>query len=162
MITRRKTRQNSNLFHMFTKAQITQLREAFNLMDVNSDSKLCVEDLTAFLESIGSPFTQDEIKEMIEELEPNATFMILLTCIGEKLSLISSEKEICEWFKVFDEDNDGLIETNLLRYWMTEKGDKMDVNDFTYLIRGCEESGKVNYRKLASKIKHGEILETGN
>lgn len=162
MVTRRKTRQSTNVFHMLTKEQLVHLREAFNLMDVDSDSKLSVEDMTTFLASIGSPFSEEDIKEMVEELEPNPTFMILLTCIGERLSEISPEKDICEWLKIFDEDNDGYVETEFLRQWMTEKGEFLTPEDFDYLIRGCEELGRIDYRKLASKIKHGEIIESLN
>ncbi|KAI4292214.1 myosin regulatory light chain 12 [Pancytospora philotis] len=161
VIKRRSTRQNSNVFHMLTKTQIVQLREAFNLLDINADSKLCVDDLAGFLESIGSPFSSDEIAEMIQELEPNPTFMMLLTCIGEKLGEISPEAELCEAFRIFDEDNDGLIDAGLLARWMTESGDRLSAADFAYLIRGCEDGGKVDYRKLVSKIKHGEIIKEG-
>lgn len=160
MITRRKTRQSSNVFHMLTKQQIVELREAFNLMDTDSDSRLTVTDLKIFLESIGSPFTDQEIKEMIDELEPNPTFMILLTCIGEKLSDISEENDLIENFRIFDDDNDGYIDKELLRYWMTEQGDKLSDKDFEYLIRGCEEDDGIDYKKLSIKIKHGEFVES--
>lgn len=159
MVVRRKTRQNSNVFHMLTKNQIVQLREAFNLLDIDADSKLSVDDLTTFLGSIGSPFSAAEIAEMVEELEPNPNFMILLTCIGEKLAEISPEKDLCEWFRLFDDDNDGLIDNAFLKHWMTEKGNRISEKDFTYLVRGCEEGDQINYRKLVSKIKHGEIIE---
>ena len=97
---------------------------------------------------------------MIAELEPNPTFMILLTCIGERLAEISAEKDLYECFRVFDDDNDGFVEGDLLKFWMTEKGDKINEKDYEYLIRGCEENGKIDYKKLVSKIKHGEIIET--
>lgn len=157
-MNRRKTRQSSNVFHMLTKAQIVQLREAFNLLDVDADSCLSVDDLRNFLMSIGSPFTDDEIKEMVEELEPNANFMILLTCIGERLAEISSEKELFEQMKLFDDDGTGMVNIDMLRHWMTEKGDPISNADFEYLIRGCVENNKVDCKKLASKIKHGEII----
>lgn len=158
MVVRRSTRQNSNVFHMLTKNQIVQLREAFNLLDINADSKLCVDDLTTFLDSIGSPFSQDEIAAMVEELEPNPNFMILLTCIGEKLAEISPEKELCELLRLFDEANDGWIDTAFLKHWMTERGSPISDRDFHYLVRGCVEGDRIDYRRLASKIKHGEII----
>ena len=159
VVTRRKTRQNSNVFHMLTKNQIVQLREAFNLLDVDADSRLSVEDLAAFLSSIGSPFTEAEIGAMIEELEPNPNFMILLTCIGEKLAESDAEKSLCDWFRLFDDSGDGRVDLELLKYWMTERGEKLEERDFMYLVRGCVENSRVDYRKLASKIKHGEIVE---
>ena len=159
MAQRRKTRQSSNVFHMLTKNQIIELREAFNILDTDSDSKLCFNDLKTFLESIGSPFSDEEIKEMLEELEPNTTFMTLLTCIGERLSELADENELIENFRIFDESNDGFINKELLKYWMTEQGNKISEKDFEYLIRGCEENNKIDYRKLSIKMKHGEFIE---
>lgn len=155
---RRKTRQSSNVFNMLTKNQLTELKEAFVLFDRDCDSKLSVQDLTVFLESIGSPYTQEQIQEMIEELEPNPTYIVLLTVIGERLSEISSERELVEALRVFDDNNDGLIDTNFLRKWMTEEGNPITKEQYEYLVRGCLEDGLVNYRRLASKMKHGEII----
>jgi myosin regulatory light chain 12 len=159
VMERRKTRQSSNVFHMLSKAQLMELREAFNLIDRDSDSKLSVEDLTIFLESIGSPYTEEEIREMIKELEPNPTFIVLLTLIGERLSEIDSENSLIEAFRIFDDNNDGLIETNFLKKWLTEEGEPISKEAYEYLVKGCLEEGMVNYRKLASKMKHGEIIE---
>lgn len=159
MVERRKTRQSSNVFHMLSKNQLIELREAFNLIDRDSDSKLSVEDLTIFLESIGSPYSEVQIKEMILELEPNPTYIVLLTLIGEKLSEIDSEKDLLEAFKIFDEDNDGLIESSFLKKWFIEHGTPITKENYEYLIKGCVYDGLVNYRKLVSKMKHGEIIE---
>lgn len=158
---RRKTRQNSNVFNMLTKTQLAELKEAFILLDRDCDSKLSVEDLTIFLESIGSPFTDDQIREMVAELEPNPTYIVLLTVIGERLGEISPEHELVEAFRVFDDDNDGLVDQGILRYWMTEEGDGITKEQFDYLARGCVEDGMINYRRLASKMKHGEIINEG-
>lgn len=159
MVTRRSTRQSSNVFHTLTKDQITRLREAFKLLDADADSKLSVSDISSFLDSIGSPFTDGEIEKMLEDLEPTANFMMLLTCIGEKLSDISSENELLAALRLFDDEGDGHVESGLLRHWMTERGDRLAEADYNYLVRGCEEGGKISCRKLASKIKYGEILD---
>ena len=159
MVERRKTRQSSNVFHMLSKNQLIELREAFNLIDRDSDSKLSVEDLTTFLESIGSPYSEEQIKEMILELEPNPTYIVLLTLIGERLSEIDSEKDLIEAFKIFDDDNDGLIDSDYLRKWFTQQGNPISKESYDYLIKGCLEDGMVNYRRLASKMRHGEIIE---
>lgn len=161
-LQRRQTRQNSNIFQMLTKNQLVELREAFNMIDVDADSKLTIFDLTTFLQKIGSPFTDVEIKEMIDELEPNPTYIMLLTIIGERLSEISNEKEIMECFSYFDDkmvENDYFIDNSFFKEWMTEKGDKLTVEEYDYLVRGCVENGRLNYKKLTKKMKHGEIVE---
>lgn len=158
---RRKTRQSSNIFHMLSKNQLVELREAFNLLDTDADSKLTKTDLASFLGTIGSPFSDAEIEEMIQELDPNPTYIVLLTLIGERLSEMSSEKELLAAFRVFDDDNDGLIDYTLLMNWMTKNQDNsISRDDYDYLLRGCIEEGQINYRKLVDKMKHGEFIET--
>lgn len=144
---------------MLTKNQLMELREAFNLLDTDSDMKLTAEDLTSFLQNIGSPYSQAEIKEMIEEIEINPTYLGLLTVLGEKLEEIDSEREIYEALSCFDDKGDGFIEPSLFKKWMTENGDAISVSDYEYLVRGCMEDGQLNYKKLSLKMKHGEIIE---
>ncbi len=155
---RRKTRQSSNVFHMLTKNQILKLREAFNLLDVDSDSRLSFSDMTLFLDTIGSPFSDNDIVEMLNELESNPSFMTLLTHISEKLSKISPETDLIKAFKLFSENGDEFIDANVLKLWMTQKGDPISEEDYDYLVRGCVENNMVNYKKLVSKIKYGEII----
>ena len=144
---------------MLSKNQLVELREAFNMLDTDGDSKLTKEDLSSFLETIGSPFTEAEIEEMIQELQPNPTYIVLLTLIGERLSEISPEKELIAAFGAFDDENDGFADYSLLKSWMVENKDNpIAKEDYDYLVRGCVENGRINYGKLVDKIKHGEFL----
>lgn len=158
MVERRCRRQSSNVFQMFTKTQRNEIREAFNLMDRDADSKISVADLTSFLESIGSPYTDEEIAEMVKELEPNPNYLSLLSLIGEKMTNVSSEKELYNAFRLFDEENKGFIENSVFRKWMTEKGDPISKEYYDYLVKGCVEDGKLNYKDLILKMRHGEII----
>lgn len=153
---RRATRQSSNLFYMLLKQQIVELREAFNILDTNSDTVIDKEDLVNFLMSIGSPFSEEEVDKMMEDGGNSITFMLFLTMIGERLSVTDSEKVIETAFKEFDNGN-GLIEENMLRRWLSEEGDKMTKDDIDLLLRDCAMDGMIDYKKLTSKIKHGEI-----
>ena len=66
MIDRRQKRNSSNVFHMFHKDQMGEMRDAFSLFDTDGDGKVTFDDLNTFLESIGSPYSKDEIKEMMK------------------------------------------------------------------------------------------------
>jgi myosin regulatory light chain 12 len=155
---RRARRQNSNIFDMLSKNQIVELREAFNLMDINSDTFITRSDLETFLGSIGDPFTKEEIDEMMEEAGENMTFMVFLTLIGEKLSYTDDEKTILKAFKQFDEGDERLIDETFLRKWLMEEGDKMSEQDVNLLLKDVVDNGKVDYMKLTCIIKHGEVI----
>ncbi|AFN82768.1 Ca2+-binding protein [Encephalitozoon romaleae SJ-2008] len=155
---RRQRRQSSNIFHMLTKNQIVELREAFNFMDVNSDTFVDRGDLESFLASIGSPFSSEEISEMMAESGDNMTYMLFLTMIGERLSCTDPEKDIFNALKEFDDNGDGTIDEKVLRAWLMEKGDQMAGEDVDLLLKGCVENGRVDCKSLTTKIKYGEII----
>ncbi|KAH9411848.1 hypothetical protein HK407_03g06000 [Ordospora pajunii] len=155
---RRHGRQNSNIFHMLTKNQIVELREAFNFLDVNSDTFVDRSDLENFLASIGSPFSCKEVDQMMHESGDNMTYMLFLTMIGEMLSCTDSEKNIFNALKEFDDVGDGKIDENMLRHWLTEKGSCMSNDDVNLLLKGCVENGRIDCRSLATKMKYGEII----
>ncbi|CAD26300.1 MYOSIN REGULATORY LIGHT CHAIN [Encephalitozoon cuniculi GB-M1] len=155
---RRQRRQSSNIFHMLTKNQIVELREAFNFMDVNSDTFVDRGDLENFLASIGSPFSESEIDEMMAEGGDSMTYMLFLTMIGERLSCTDSEKSIFNALKEFDDNGDGTIDEKVLREWLTEKGDRMADEDVNLLLRDCVENGRIDCRSLTTKMKYGEII----
>ncbi|KMV66521.1 Ca2+-binding protein [Encephalitozoon cuniculi EcunIII-L] len=155
---RRQRRQSSNIFHMLTKNQIVELREAFNFMDVNSDTFVDRGDLENFLASIGSPFSESEIDEMMAEGGDSMTYMLFLTMIGERLSCTDLEKSIFNALKEFDDNGDGTIDEKVLREWLTEKGDRMADEDVNLLLRDCVENGRIDCRSLTTKMKYGEII----
>ncbi|KAM0687261.1 hypothetical protein COBT_001500 [Conglomerata obtusa] len=156
MFHRRRTqRQNSNIFEMLTKQQIVELREAFNLLDTNSDTVICKNDLETFNNSIGNPFTVAEIDEMMGE-SGEMSFMIFLTMIGERLSVTDDERTLNKAFREFSEC--GRIDEKELRYWLMHEGDKMNVKDVDKFLKGCVENGEVDLKNIISLIKHGEII----
>lgn len=155
MIARRQKRNSSNVFHMFHKDQMSEMRDAFSLFDTDGDGKVTFDDLNTFLESIGSPYSKDEIKEMIDQLEPNGNFMMFLTYIGDYLSSMNDITDIVRNFKNLDEANKGTLCIEFLKD-ISGLNDK----DFNKLIQGCVKNNEVDYSRLAIKMKYGEIIET--
>ncbi|TBU02503.1 RNA polymerase N, partial [Hamiltosporidium magnivora] len=151
--------QNSNVFAMLSKNQIFELKEAFGLLDTNNDGIISKEDLKTFLSSIGDPFTESEIDEMMEEAGSEMSFMMFLTLVGEKLSCTDEESVILQAFKDFDENRNGFVEEKVLKKWLTQEGDKMCEEDVDFLLKDCCENGMVDYKKLTEIIKHGEVLK---
>lgn len=149
-------RQNSNIFEAIHQAQIQELREAFNLIDVDRNSLITRTDLVTFLSGMGNPFTPAEIDEMLS-IEP-LNFMQFLTMIGEKLSLLDDEKVILRAFKEFDEGN-GKCNEKVLKEYLTTHGDCMTEEDVDYLMKDCVDNGEVDYKKLASIIRYGEAID---
>lgn len=148
---RRTKRQNSNIFHMLGKNQIVELRETFNILDSNSDGFITRDDLESFVNSIGTPFTNQEMDNMMNEMGEGFTFMTFITMVGERLSNTDSEKEISRALFEFQDERE-------LRKWLSEGEDNLSDKDIDILLKGCVENDKVNCKSLTSKIKFGEII----
>ncbi len=50
---------------MFSQNQIADLRNAFDIFDVDGDSKLSLEDFKKFMSSVGNKFTEEEMHDMV-------------------------------------------------------------------------------------------------
>ncbi|ORD98743.1 MLR [Hepatospora eriocheir] len=150
-------RTNSNVFHMLTEKQIRELRDAFNLIDTDNDGVISEKDFKIFTESIGSPFSENEMREMLDQISPTYNFMTFLSLIGDKLSNISSESDLISSFKMFDSNNSGTI-TKAQFLEIIDK-DKYSQKEINILLKDCTTETKIDYTKLVQKIKHGEILE---
>ncbi|EQB61947.1 myosin regulatory light chain smooth muscle isoform [Vairimorpha apis BRL 01] len=148
---RRNRRQNSNIFHMLGKNQIVELRETFSMIDSNSDGMISKEDLIDFLNSIGNPFTLDEISNMMSEMGGSFSFMTFITMVSEKLCNTDTEADIRTALSKFEDEKE-------LRKWLKDDENGINDTDIDILLRGCLTNGKINVNKLTSKIKFGEIL----
>ena len=152
----RNRRRSSNVFNCFNDEQISEFKDAFSLFDTDGDGVVTFENMKEFSKSIGDPYTDEELKEMIEEIKPNCNFVMFLTVLGSQLGEVSDFQTILTNFKNLDERNTGTLNKEYLRKLLGETDDK----EFERLIKGCVNNGEVDYNKLAIKIKHGEIVES--
>lgn len=136
---------------MLGKNQIVELRETFSMIDSNSDGMISKEDLIDFLNSIGNPFTLDEISNMMSEMGGSFSFMTFITMVSEKLCNTDTEADIRTALSKFEDEKE-------LRKWLKDDENGINDTDIDILLRGCLTNGKINVNKLTSKIKFGEIL----
>ena len=127
---------------MFDQTQISEFKEAFSMIDHDSDGFIDKEDLKDMLASLGNWFackfvgqnpTDEMIQGMINEAPGNINFTMFLTLMGEKMSGTDPEHEILAAFECFDDAKSGLVNGDLLREYMTTMGDRFtdeEVNKF--------------------------------
>ncbi|KCZ82489.1 hypothetical protein H312_00147 [Anncaliia algerae PRA339] len=157
-MTRRRTRKDSNIFGMLTQTQISELREAYNMLDVSNDGKIDKHDLLKVSDTLGLDIlTLKDIEEMIGDKE--LTYMNLLTMICDKLSNLDNISVLYKAFKDFDEYGNGYINESLIRKWLENEGDAMKKDEVDYLLKDCVKEGMVDYRKLICIMKYGEYFD---
>ncbi|KAF9547032.1 Myosin regulatory light polypeptide 9, partial [Lunasporangiospora selenospora] len=161
---KRAIRQNSNVFAMFDQKQIVELKEAFSLIDHDTDGFIDREDLKDMLASLGLSPTEEYIDDMISEAPGSINFTMFLTLMGEKLSGTDPEHEILQAFECFDEGAanggpmTGMCNSEELREWMTTMGDRFTDEEVDIMFKGAtmDRDGFFNYREFARVLKHGE------
>lgn len=118
---------------MFDQKQIVELKEAFSLIDHDTDGFIDREDLKDMLGSLGQSPSEEYIEDMIAEAPGSINFTMFLTLMGEKLSGTDPEHEILQAFESFDEGGSGMCNAEELREWMTTMGDRFTDEEVRYL-----------------------------
>ncbi|KAJ3043708.1 Myosin regulatory light polypeptide 9 [Rhizophlyctis rosea] len=143
---------------MFDQQQIAEFKEAFSMIDHDSDGFLDKDDLKDMLGSLGQSPTDEQIDEMISEAPGSINFTMFLTLMGEKMSGTDPEHEILQAFECFDDGKTGFVNADDLREFMTTTGDRFTDDEVDIMFKGApvDAKGNFNYREWVRVLKHGE------
>ncbi|KAK0583237.1 hypothetical protein LWI29_034967 [Acer saccharum] len=107
--------------YQLSEDQITEFKEAFCMIDKDSDGHITIEELTRVFESMEGHPTKEEVRDMISEVnfDENGAidFNEFLNVMGRKVQGNVAD-ELKEAFKVFDRDQDGYISANEVNFLM--------------------------------------------
>ncbi|CAH1774597.1 unnamed protein product [Owenia fusiformis] len=167
----RAQRYTSNVFAMFSQAQIQEFKEAFNMIDQNHDGFVDKEDLLEMLTSLGKNPTDEYLEDMINEAPGPLNFTMFLTLFGEKLNGTDPEDVIRNAFACFDDDQMGVLAEDKLREIMTTMGNRWTDDMVDQLLHDAPiDQGMFNYTEFVKTLKHGakdkggegEVLQSPN
>ncbi|KAJ2160165.1 hypothetical protein GGF46_002478 [Coemansia sp. RSA 552] len=156
---KRAARQNSNVFAIFDQKQISELKEAFEIFDHNSDGVVDRDDLREMLSSLGQENLPDSyIDAMVDEAPGPVNFTMFLTLMGEHLSGTDPEAEILAAFQAFDVDGNGLVHAGDLKAALMQMGDRFDASEVAIMFKHAPTTpdGYLKYREFVQMLKHGE------
>ncbi|GMI66497.1 calmodulin 7, Z-box Binding Factor 3 [Hibiscus trionum] len=135
-----------------TEDQISEFREAFNLIDKDSDGFITMEELAKVIQALDVNPTKEEVQSMISEVDGNGTidFDDFLNIMARKMKENVID-ELQEAFKVFDRDQDGFISATELRQVMMNLGERLTVEEAEQMIREADldGDGQVSYEEFA-------------
>ncbi|XP_042464040.1 calmodulin-like [Zingiber officinale] len=140
---------------LLSEEQITEFQEAFCLFDRDGDGRITLEELGAVIKSLGQSPSEEELREMIQEIDADGNGTIEF---GEFLNLMAKkakettnvEEELKEAFKVFDRDQNGFISASELRNVMISLGETLSDEEVEQMIREADldGDGQVNYEEF--------------
>ena len=159
-------RQSSSaLYTAFSPKQIQGFKEAFNMIDTDSDGLITQTDIATMLSNLGidsSPSALQSYFKTNSTANGGVNFTQFLTMFGEHLAELDDQTVLMEAFECFDEKDVGKIDAHELRFWLSQVGDKMSDDEIDRLLKGpfMDKSGKFfDYKAFVEAVKMSEPAE---
>jgi len=160
--SKKATRTGSNVFSMFSQRQVSEFKEAFQMMDNDKDGIIGKSDLRATFDTMGRVANEKEMDEMLNEASGPINFTMLLTLFGNRMSGSADDDEVViNAFKSFDEG--GKIDGEKLRHALMTWGDKFSAAevDDAYDQMTIDNAGRIDTAKLISMLTASAEEEEG-
>jgi len=149
-----------NVTSMFRKAQITEFKEAFTMIDENRDGVIDMSDLKAIYSNVGRVPPDAELNEMLKEATGPINFTMFLNLFGEKLSGTDPEDTIKQAFSMFDSEGKGSIPEEYLKDLLSNMGDNFTAEEIKQTWKEAPlEKGKFDYGTFVGILKGKEEEE---
>ena len=128
-------------------------KEAFALVDKNSEGKISLKEVPYLLRSLGQNPTENDLDTILGAIDPKKekkiTFEEYLKIQNRPngWALHGTQEEFVQAFNVFDRDGNGLISGGELRYVLTALGEPLTDRQVDELLRVVEpdKEGMINY-----------------
>ncbi|KZV22526.1 hypothetical protein F511_09048 [Dorcoceras hygrometricum] len=127
-----------------TQVEISEFREAFCLIDRDSDGLITVDELASAIQSLNEHPTHAEIQEMMNEVDADGDGTVDFENFLSTMARMMKENvadELKEAFKVFDRDQDGFISALELRNVMINLGERLTNEEAEQMIREADLDG---------------------
>jgi len=151
--SKKAKRTGSNIFSMFSQRQVSEFKEAFQMMDHDKDGIISKNDLRATYDALGRIANEKELDEMLNEATGPLNFTMLLTLFANRMSGSADDDEVViNAFKSFDEG--GKINGEKLRHALMTWGDKFSAAevDDAYEQMTIDNAGNIDTGKLISML----------
>uniref|UniRef100_A0A915JAY5 EF-hand domain-containing protein n=1 Tax=Romanomermis culicivorax TaxID=13658 RepID=A0A915JAY5_ROMCU len=161
----RPSRAKGDSSQAFDQRQITEFKEAFQLMDGNKDGIIDKADLKDLYASLGQIPPDSQLDSMLKEADGPINFTTFLTLFGDRLTGTDPEDIIVGAFKMFDKRDTGYIsEDELRRILFHFRGEPFDDNELKAMYQGKPpiSEGQVDYKAFAKLITTGAQEELAN
>ncbi|XP_044263969.1 myosin regulatory light chain 2 [Tribolium madens] len=144
-------RSGSNVFSMFSQAQVAEFKEGFQLMDHDKDGIITKADLRATFDAVGKLSNEKELDEMINEAPGPLNFTQLLGLFGTRMQDsggTDDDEVVVAAFKSFDEN--GTIDSERFRHALMTWGDKFTAKevDDAFDAMDIDDKGRIDTQGL--------------
>ncbi|XP_008977827.1 centrin-1 [Callithrix jacchus] len=128
-----------------TEDQKQEIREAFDLFDVDGSGTIDVKELKVAMRALGFEPRKEEMKKMISEVDKEGTgkisFNDFLAVMTQKMSEKDTKEEILKAFRLFDDDETGKISFKNLKRVANELGENLTDEELQEMIDEADRDG---------------------
>jgi len=131
----------------FSQRQIADYKEAFDVIDKDSDGEISVKELKQCFNDLGLSAKEPELKEMIAEAGGALDFPAFLNMFANKLNGTDEESVMIEAFKLLDSTASGSLAKDELREMLTQMGrptDRLTEQEVPFFFSLCQTSNLLN------------------
>ncbi|KAH3680556.1 hypothetical protein WICPIJ_008247 [Wickerhamomyces pijperi] len=138
--------------------QKQEIREAFNLFDMNNDGFLDFHELKVAIKALGFEYSKQEVLQLIHQYDRDERNLMhyedFFAIMGEKVLNRDPLEEIRRAFRLFDEDNTGKISLRNLRKVAKELGENLTDEELRAMIDefDLDNDGESMYTCLLSDL----------
>ncbi|XP_019522533.1 PREDICTED: centrin-4-like [Hipposideros armiger] len=132
------------------ETQNQEIKEAFELFDVDGSGTINVKELKIAMRALGFEPKKEEIKKLIAAIDKEGTGIISFEDFFAIMSIKMSEKdekeEILKAFKLFDDDDTGSITLNNIKKVAKELGENLTDDDLQEMLDEADRDrdGEIN------------------
>mmetsp|Transcript_12701 Transcript_12701/g.21548 ORF Transcript_12701/g.21548 Transcript_12701/m.21548 type:complete len:171 (-) Transcript_12701:282-794(-) len=150
----------TTMSHGLSQDEIDDLKEAFNMFDVDGGGSISKEELKGVMKKLGSDPTDDEIQAMINSVDDNGDgeidfdeFLVLMSA-KKKNGKDDPDKELKDAFKVFDADGSGTISRAELQKLMKSLGQNLSDAELGAMMDevDTDKSGEIDFAEFKSMM----------
>ncbi len=142
----KKEKDNKSL-ELFTDQEICELREAFNIFDIESDGSIEISQLKILMNTLKIYPNEKELEQIIAEADPDNSNQIyfnqFLKIIGKRRKSKKNDeiKYLKKLFKYLDRNNNGLISIREIRYIVVNSNENISEKDIEFLMKEADTDG---------------------
>ncbi|ORX46319.1 calmodulin [Hesseltinella vesiculosa] len=139
-------------------AQISELREAFDLFDRDKNGFIDTKELGAVMQSLQMNPSDAELRDMINEADADGNgtmdFSEFLSLMARKQRDTDTTQELRQAFQVFDKDGNNYISKDELRQVMDSVGEKLTQAQLEEMIQEADTDGdgRINYEEFVKMM----------
>ena len=135
-----------------------EIKDIFNKYDSNRDGNVTSDELANILKAININVSDEEIKEIIEELELEGNNEInyedFVSIVNRREKDVDTEEEVLKAFKFFDKEGNGLININDLKHIMITVSKNLSELEIDDMLKEADldMDGFINYEEFIRSL----------